>query len=57
MWVWWCLRECRARALVLNGSINAPDPWIIESDALRRQTGPNAVRDPLDILELTREAP
>ena len=50
---------CRARALVLSGSINAPDPWIIERDELSERPDGAASRslvsDPLDILELRRE--
>ncbi|MBC6460199.1 radical SAM protein [Actinomadura sp. HBU206391] len=42
---------CRARALVLNGSINAPDPWIT---AQTTDTGsPGIVHNPLVILDVT----
>jgi radical SAM protein with 4Fe4S-binding SPASM domain len=38
---------CRARALVLNGSINAPDPWITE----HALTG--TARNPLTVVDVT----
>ncbi|RAY17311.1 radical SAM protein [Actinomadura craniellae] len=43
---------CRARALVLNGSINAPDPWIEGQVALER-AAPEAVHNPLAVLDVT----
>lgn len=43
---------CRARALVLNGSVNAPDPWIDGQVAMERRT-PEAVHNPLVILDVT----
>jgi mycofactocin biosynthetic radical S-adenosylmethionine protein MftC len=42
---------CRARALVLNGSVNAPDPWITDQVALERVTGA-AVHNPLSIVDV-----
>jgi radical SAM protein with 4Fe4S-binding SPASM domain len=41
---------CRARALRLNGSVNAPDPWITDQVAMGRH-GP--VRNPLAIVDVT----
>ncbi|REE99062.1 radical SAM protein [Thermomonospora umbrina] len=43
---------CRARALVLNGSINASDPWIDGQVEMERRT-PDAVHNPLVILDVT----
>jgi radical SAM protein with 4Fe4S-binding SPASM domain len=43
---------CRARALVLNGSVNAPDPWIADQQELERSTS-DAVHNPLAILDVT----
>jgi [mycofactocin precursor peptide]-tyrosine decarboxylase / 3-amino-5-[(4-hydroxyphenyl)methyl]-4,4-dimethylpyrrolidin-2-one synthase len=43
---------CRARALVLNGSIDAPDPWIDgQVDLERRSAG--AVHNPLAVIDVT----
>jgi radical SAM protein with 4Fe4S-binding SPASM domain len=46
---------CRARSLVFNGSINAPDPWVT---AQRENAGANARRrwQPLTVLEVTHTA-
>ena len=41
---------CRARALVLNGSINAPDPWITEKQGL---AGRVRVHEPTEVVPLT----
>ncbi len=43
---------CRARALVLNGSINAPDPWI---DGYRETMGRTSKRvyQPLTVLDIS----
>jgi len=45
---------CRARALVLNGSINAPDPWIKSRQDLSANSGMGCdpVHHPLEILRL-----
>jgi radical SAM protein with 4Fe4S-binding SPASM domain len=40
---------CRARALVLNGSINAPDPWVT---AKQSSTIFNSVSHPLKVIQL-----
>lgn len=51
---------CRARSLILNGSINAPDPWLATAQKPRRAgmaTGPATARHPLSVLEVTRRAP
>jgi mycofactocin biosynthetic radical S-adenosylmethionine protein MftC len=49
---------CRARALVLNGSINAPDPWIEERERLAAGPGMTLGRgeflDPMDIVLIDR---
>ena len=45
---------CRARALVLNGSINAPDPWVTGQRDMAH-TG-NRVYDPLTIVNISRSA-
>ncbi len=42
---------CRARALVFNGSINAPDPWI-NAQVMQESVEGRAVANPLSILEL-----
>lgn len=39
---------CRARALVLNGSINAPDPWISARSSVSHPT-----HHPLEVVQLT----
>ena len=46
---------CRARALVLNVSINAPDPWV-DSAPTEAASGPTTRRclHPLKVLELSR---
>lgn len=45
---------CRARALVLNGSINAPDPWLTSKQHLWASSSPSAapVHHPLSVLQL-----
>jgi MoaA/NifB/PqqE/SkfB family radical SAM enzyme len=43
---------CRARALVLNGSVNAPDPWIDGQVDLERHT-PATVHNPLSIVDIS----
>ncbi|MGX7677118.1 radical SAM/SPASM domain-containing protein [Plantactinospora sp. DSM 117369] len=43
---------CRARALVLNGSVNAPDPWI-EGQVALEQRSPDPVRNPLAVLDVS----
>ncbi|WP_119729257.1 radical SAM protein [Thermomonospora amylolytica] len=43
---------CRARALVLNGSVNAPDPWITDQVSLERDPH-RTVRNPLSIVDVT----
>ncbi|SEG87212.1 radical SAM additional 4Fe4S-binding SPASM domain-containing protein [Thermomonospora echinospora] len=43
---------CRARALVLNGSVNAPDPWI-EGQVEMERSSPQAVHNPLVVLDVT----
>jgi MoaA/NifB/PqqE/SkfB family radical SAM enzyme len=52
---------CRARALVLKGSINAPDPWTTERERLLAVQGRAAERggfvDPLDIVLINRDRP
>jgi len=52
---------CRARALVLNGSINAPDPWMTERDHLLAGQGKalerGALVDPQDIVLIGRDRP
>jgi radical SAM protein with 4Fe4S-binding SPASM domain len=42
---------CRARALVLNGSVNAPDPWIDGQVELERHTT-ETVHNPLSIVDI-----
>lgn len=45
---------CRARALVLNGSINAPDPWITSrQDTSGASPSPATLYHPLEIVHLT----
>jgi MoaA/NifB/PqqE/SkfB family radical SAM enzyme len=46
---------CRARALVLNGSINAPDPWMTEREALLAGPGCPSIVDPMDIVLIDRD--
>jgi mycofactocin biosynthetic radical S-adenosylmethionine protein MftC len=52
---------CRARALVLNGSINAPDPWMTERDHLLAGQGKTLERgllvNPQDIVLIGRDRP
>jgi MoaA/NifB/PqqE/SkfB family radical SAM enzyme len=51
---------CRARSLVLSGSINAPDPWLAASHGPRRAglvAGPATALQPLSVLEVTRRTP
>jgi radical SAM protein with 4Fe4S-binding SPASM domain len=52
---------CRARALVFNGSINAPDPWIQAATPSTPQTppgtGPATLWHPLAVVEVTRRRP
>src|SRR5262249_15623043 len=51
---------CRARSLVLNGSVNAPDPWLAASQGPHRTgtaTGPATTLHPLSVLEVTRRTP
>jgi hypothetical protein len=43
---------CRARALVLNGSVNAPDPWITDQVQMEQRTT-DAVHNPLAVLDVT----
>jgi radical SAM protein with 4Fe4S-binding SPASM domain len=44
---------CRARALVLNGSINAPDPWIVAQVSRERAADvPGPVRNPLRVIDV-----
>jgi radical SAM protein with 4Fe4S-binding SPASM domain len=45
---------CRARALVFNGSVNAPDPWMSEKLIAGQGTQDVAVHDPQAILELSK---
>lgn len=47
---------CRARSLVLAGSVNAPDPWITEQVAAERTTG-SAVRNPLVVFDVSARRP
>jgi radical SAM protein with 4Fe4S-binding SPASM domain len=44
---------CRARALVLNGSINAPDPWIASKEALAGASAHRSLHHPLEVVQLT----
>jgi MoaA/NifB/PqqE/SkfB family radical SAM enzyme len=46
---------CRARALVLNGSVNAPDPWIVEQVDTERHS-PAPVHNPLAVLDVAPAA-
>lgn len=50
---------CRARALVLGGSINAPDPWIAERERVLAGRGSPAgcgdLIDPMDIVLIDRD--
>jgi MoaA/NifB/PqqE/SkfB family radical SAM enzyme len=48
---------CRARVLVLNGSINAPDPWLTSKRHLCAASGASAspIHHPLSALELYGE--
>lgn len=52
---------CRARALVVNGSINAPDPWIEASAAQTSDrasgVGPATPWHPLAVVEVARRRP
>src|SRR5262249_25923931 len=52
---------CRARALVLNGSLNAPDPWIEVSatgaGGKTPSTGPATLWHPLAVIEVARRRP
>jgi MoaA/NifB/PqqE/SkfB family radical SAM enzyme len=51
---------CRARALVFNGSINSPDPWIEASAGMDRGAapmGPAAPWHPLSVVEIARMRP
>jgi len=51
---------CRARALVLNGSINAPDPWIEASAGTSNSAapvGPATPWHPLAVVEIARMRP
>ncbi|MEU5031852.1 radical SAM protein [Streptomyces milbemycinicus] len=45
---------CRARSLVLAGSVNAPDPWIAEQVQAEARSG-SAVRNPLVILDVSAQ--
>ncbi|MFN3649963.1 MAG: radical SAM protein [Armatimonadota bacterium] len=45
---------CRARALVLNGSVDAPDPWITEQAAADGASA-RPVRSPLRVLDVAPE--
>jgi radical SAM protein with 4Fe4S-binding SPASM domain len=45
---------CRARAMVLNGSANAPDPWMNETLIARQCVDDVIVHDPRTILELSK---
>jgi radical SAM protein with 4Fe4S-binding SPASM domain len=42
---------CRARALVLNGSLNAPDPWVASKDQLPKRSVP--MHHPLEVVQLS----
>jgi radical SAM protein with 4Fe4S-binding SPASM domain len=42
---------CRARSLIFNGSVDAPDPWIAESNAWR---SPDPVHHPMTILNVLK---
>ena len=42
---------CRARALKLNGAINAPDPWITDHTDFEQQG--RLLRNPLAIIDVT----
>ncbi len=45
---------CRARALVLNGSINAPDPWITgQREQTTSGTGSKKIYHPLTVLDVS----
>ena len=45
---------CRARALVLNGSINAPDPWVAPGpDGPAAEAEGGRPRHPLEVVHLT----
>jgi radical SAM protein with 4Fe4S-binding SPASM domain len=51
---------CRARSLVFNGSINAPDPWIVEKEKLageqnqgNLQVSDRNIYHPMTILEIS----
>jgi radical SAM protein with 4Fe4S-binding SPASM domain len=42
---------CRARALVLNGSLNAPDPWVAAKNQLPKHAVP--MHHPLEVIQLS----
>jgi radical SAM protein with 4Fe4S-binding SPASM domain len=48
---------CRARALVLNGAINAPDPWLTSKEHLCASSGAStaAIHHPLSVLQVNAE--
>ncbi len=48
---------CRARALALNGSINAPDPWLTSKQHQWANSGASAVpvHHPLSVLQLNAQ--
>lgn len=48
---------CRARALVLNGSINAPDPWLTSKENLMASSDGSAapIHHPLSVLRLSKK--
>ena len=47
---------CRARALVLSGSANAPDPWLLSHSQNARRVSPITFYHPGSIVELTRSS-
>jgi radical SAM protein with 4Fe4S-binding SPASM domain len=47
---------CRARALVLNGSANAPDPWMDEREAGKQRASPITFYHPAVVVEITQPA-
>jgi mycofactocin biosynthetic radical S-adenosylmethionine protein MftC len=45
---------CRARSLVLNGSANAPDPWMQAKETNTQRAGNVKFYHPLNIIEVTQ---
>jgi mycofactocin biosynthetic radical S-adenosylmethionine protein MftC len=48
---------CRARALVFNGSANAPDPWMRDRDRASRHADGAEIHDPMDIIRIEVASP